>query len=158
MGLLDQVLGAALGRIGQGRGGLGDLVSGASRGAPRQAGASQLLMSLLPAVVAMLANRGGGGLGSLLEQFRAAGLDQQARSWVSSGENIPITRDDVASALGDRRLDEIAAQAGVSTDEASGGLAALLPELVNELTPQGDLPSQDQVDDSLASLQRSLGI
>ena len=69
-----------------------------------------------------------------------------------------ITRDDVANVFGDQRLNEIATQAGVSTDAASGGLAALLPELVNQLTPQGELPAQGQIDDSLSSLQRSLGL
>ena len=157
MGLLDQVLGGVLGQ-GQGRGGLGDLLSGLGAGTSGQGRGSNVLMSLLPVVVAMLANRSGGGLGGLLQQFQAAGLGQQAGSWVGTGDNAPITREQLTDALGQQRLSEIAAQAGVSEEQASGGLAALLPELVNQLTPQGEVPASAQVDDSLASLQRSLGL
>ena len=85
-------------------------------------------------------------------------IGQQASSWVGTGENMPVTGDDLERALGRERLAEIAAQAGVSESEASGGLAALLPELVNQLTPQGTVPPTEQLDDSLASLQRSLGL
>ena len=163
MGLLDQLLGGVLGQGGRNSsaGGLGDLLGGLAGGGQRQGGSGNLLLSLLPVVLAMLSNRGGasgGGLGGLLQQLQATGLGPQASSWVSTGENMPISADELARGLGHERLAEIATRAGVSEEEASGGLAALLPELVDKLTPQGELPSANQIDDSLASLQRSLGI
>jgi len=139
---------------------LGDLLSGLTGGGQQQGGGANLLTTLLPVVLAMLANRGGGGggLGGLLQQFQAAGLGQQASSWVGTGDNMPITREQLASVLGHDRLSQLAAQAGVSEEQASDGLASLLPEVVNQLTPQGELPAENQLDDSLDSLRRSLGI
>lgn len=169
MGLLDQILGAALGGSGartQGSGGLGGLgeLLGGLTGSRTQGGGAGLLTALLPLVVGMLANRAGsgnamtGGLEGLLRQFQNAGLGQQAASWVSTGENLPISADDLERVLGRDQLSQIAAQAGVPEAQASGGLASLLPEFVNQLTPQGQLPAQGELDDALSSLKRSLGL
>ncbi|MPZ47306.1 MAG: DUF937 domain-containing protein [Betaproteobacteria bacterium] len=170
MGLLDQVLGAALSKGGQsqggigdlgGLGGLGDLLGGRSNAAT---GGGNLLVTLLPLVLMMLQNRGGasgagGGLGGLLQQLQGAGLGQQADSWIGSGDNAPISPEQLRSALGPDSIHELAAQAGVSDDEVSGGLASLLPELVNQLTPEGRLPADGgQVDTAFADLRRSLGM
>ena len=165
MGLLEQVLGAALSKRGQsqsGTGGLGDLLGGALGGG-RRSGGGNLLVTLLPLVLMMLQKRAGAGggdgdLGGLLRQLQAAGLGQQADSWVGSGENLPISEEQLRSALGNEPIHELAAQARVSDEEASSGLASLLPELVNGLTPEGQLPAQGQVDTALADLRRSLGM
>jgi uncharacterized protein YidB (DUF937 family) len=111
----------------------------------------------------MLANRsgnatGGSGLEGLLRQFQAAGLGQQADSWIGTGPNMAVSADDLKRVFGHDELSQIAARAGVGEDEAAGGLAALLPELVDRLTPQGQMPAQGEADDALSSLQRSLGI
>lgn len=171
MGLLDQLVGAVLaGQGGQsqgqgGAGGLGELLSGLAGGGRQSGGGGgSLLTTLLPVVLAMLQRRGGGaggglgGLGGLLQQFQAAGLSQQADSWVSTGANLPISAEDLTRALGRDQVAQIAAQAGVSEEQASSGLAAMLPELVNQLTPNGAMPEQNEMDDALGSLQHSLGI
>lgn len=164
MGLLDEVLGAVLkgGQAQGGLGGLGDLLGG--RGGGSSSGGGNLLMALLPLVVMMLQNRGGaagasGGLGGLLQQLQAAGLGQQADSWVGSGTNAPVSAEQLRNALGPQSIHELAAQAGVSDDEAGEGLAALLPELVNQLTPEGRMPADPvQVDTAFDDLRRSLGL
>jgi uncharacterized protein YidB (DUF937 family) len=181
MGLLEQILGSVLanssgsqttGGLGdllgssQGGGGLGDLLGGAlGGGGGARGGGGNLLVTLLPLILMMLQNRGGnagagGGLGGLLQQFQAAGLGQQADSWVASGDNEPITPEQLSNALGPDSVHELAMQAGVSDEEASGGLAALLPELVHQLTPEGRLPADDsgQIDTAFADLRRSLGM
>lgn len=166
MGLLDQVLGQVLGQGGQrqgGSGGLGDLLSGlAGGGRPSGGAGGNLLATLLPVALAMLANRGSaggsGGLGGLLDKFRAAGLAQQADSWVSTGENLPLSPDQLTNVLGHDRLAQIASQAGLSETQATDGLASILPDLVNHLTPQGQVPQQSDVDDALGGLRRSLGL
>lgn len=171
MGLLDQILGAALGGqggqkpAGGGLGGLGDLLSGLA-GGRQQGGGANLMATLLPVVLTMLANRSGsgsggglgGGLEGLLKQFQAAGLTQQANSWVGSGDNLPISADDLKRVLGQDQLAQLAAQAGVPEEQASAGLADLLPEFVNQLTPQGQMPPQGELDDALSGLRRSLGL
>ena len=164
MGLLDEVLGAVLkgGQAQGGLGGLGDLLGG--RAGAAGSGGGNLLMTLLPLVVMMLQNRGGaagasGGLGALLQQLQSAGLGQQADSWVGTGANAPVSGSQLRDALGQDSIHELAAQAGVSDDEAGEGLAALLPVLVNQLTPQGSLPADTgQVDTAFDDLRRSLGL
>jgi len=166
MGLLDQVIGSVLSKGTQsqgGLGGLGDLLSGLGGGGQQQSGGGNMLAMLLPLVLAFMQNRGasaggGAGLEGLLGQLRANGLSQQADSWVGTGENLPVSADDLVSALGRGRVSELAAQAGVSEQQAGEGLASLLPELVNQLTPQGQMPAQNDVDDALGSLTRSLGL
>jgi uncharacterized protein YidB (DUF937 family) len=179
MGLLEQILGSVLAKSGgsqptgglgdllggsQGSGGLGDLLGGALGGGGSKSGGANLLVTLLPLVLMMLQNRGGaagarGGLGGLLQQLQAGGLGQQADSWVRSGDNEPISGEALRNALGPDSIHELATQAGVSDEEVSGGLASLLPELVNQLTPEGRLPADGgQVDTAFADLRRSLGM
>ena len=170
MGLLDGLLGALAGQgmrnqtSAGGLGGLGDLLAGASRGGGGGGGAN-LMTALLPVVLMMLQNRGGaggagglGGLGGLLQQFQGAGLNQQVDSWVGTGANMSISPEQLINVLGRDRVAQMASQAGVSEDQASTGLAAMLPEFVNQLTPAGQMPADHEVSDALGDLQRSLGI
>ena len=162
MGLLDGLLGALAGQAVRnqtsagGLGGLGDLLSGANRGR----GGADLITALLPVLLMMLQNRGGGagGLGGLLQEFQGAGFGRQVDSWVGTGENVPISPEQVIDVLGQDRVAQMAAQVGLSSEQASTGLAALLPEFVNQLTPAGSMPAEAEVGDALGDLQRSLGI
>lgn len=171
MGLLDQIVGGVLGaqaKPGEASsgalGGLGDLLGGLGGG--RGQGGAQMLAALLPIVLGMLANRSEGGAGSsqaggleaLLRQFQAAGLGRQADSWVGTGPNLSVSPDDLTRVLGHDRLSQIASQAGIGEAEAAGGLASLLPEFVDRLTPQGQLPATGEADDALDTLRRSLGL
>ena len=81
-----------------------------------------------------------GGLDMLLNQFRGAGNEQQVNSWVGTGANHPISPDQVNNALGQGKIAEIAAQAGISPEQMSQLLAQALPTLVDKLTPGGKLP------------------
>ena len=164
MSLLEGLLGAVLGGQGGrnqpglgGLGGLGDALSGRGRG---QQGGASLITALLPVLISMMQSRGAGagGLGGLLQQLQTGGLGQQVDSWVGTGANLPISPEQIVDVLGHGRVSEIAARAGVSEEQASGGLAALLPEFVNQLTPAGQMPAGNEVDDALGDLQRSLGI
>ena len=100
-----------------------------------------------------------GGLGALLELFQQKGYGDQARSWVGTGQNQPIPPDALSRIFGGDQLSQIASQAGVSEEEARTGLSALLPQVVDQLTPQGELPDQDQlsstIDDFMRQLQRT---
>ena len=155
MGLLDQILG--------GLGGAGKSPMGRSAGG---GGMGRILMSLLPVVLGMLANRAsgagrtgapGGGLGGLLEQLTQGGYGRQAQSWVSTGQNEAIDPDALAQVFGNDRIAQIAAQAGVSEEEARGGLAELLPDVVDHFTPDGKLPPMDQLLASIDDYQQRLG-
>ena len=117
MGLLDSVLGALTGG-GQG-GGQG---------------------ALLNAVVGMLANQGGGGIGDLIGKFQQAGLGNVIGSWVGTGQNLPISTDQLGSVLGSDTLGNLAKQLGLSHGDLSSQLSQMLPQVVDQLTPHGAVP------------------
>ena len=160
MGLLDQILGGLTG----GMQGEGQAPMGRSFGGGASGGA---MMALLPIVLSMLSNRGGGtgavaapvmgggggmaGLGGLLQQLTQSGYGQQADSWVGTGANEPLPPQAWSRVLPPEQLSAIASQAGISEDEARHGLSQLVPEVVDHLTPQGQVPPEDEL---LASIDR----
>jgi uncharacterized protein YidB (DUF937 family) len=162
-------------------------MGGRARQAPAQAsggGMGGVMMALLPVVLAMLAQRGGGsggmgdllgqilgggaqggagmggmgGLGSLLEGFQRAGFGEQAGSWVGTGQNLPIPPEAIEQIFGRDGLSQIAAQAGVSEADASAGLSQLLPEVVDRVTPNGQMPDLDALTASVSDLSRRFGL
>ena len=100
---------------------------------------------------------GMGGLGALLEQFQRVGYGDHAKSWVGTGQNMPISPDVITQVFGRDGLSKIAAQAGLSEADTSAGLSQLLPGVVDKLTPQGQMPDLDVLSQSVADLQRRLG-
>ena len=85
-----------------------------------------------------------GGLGDLLRQFQQNGHGEAANSWVGRGPNQQISPSDLAGALGADQLDALSAQTGMSRDELLDGLSRYLPEVVDRLTPDGRLPTEDE--------------
>ena len=172
MGLLDGLLGAALGGnsgggiqgallqavlsqvLGGGQqqqngGGLGGMLGGLLSGGQQQqngGGLGGLLGGLLGggANTADVHNQAAGGLGNLTGMLSQLGLGKQVDSWVGTGANEAISANDIQSTLGSNgTLAELAKSAGVSESDAAGGLAELLPELVNKLTPNGKVDAND---------------
>jgi len=123
MGILDQVVGALTG--GQAGGGSGQLI--------------QLVLQLIN-------NPQTGGLGGLLKTLQQGGLGEAASSWVSTGPNQPVTAEQIQSSLGDSLLPGLAAQLGVTPEQASGSLAQYLPQIIDHLTPNGQVPEHGQGD------------
>ena len=96
--------------------------------------------SLMNVVLQLINNPQTGGLGGLVQAFEQGGLGSVVNSWVSTGQNLPISAEQIKAVLGGGKLQEIASQLGVSPDQASGSLAELLPKVVDHLTPNGQLP------------------
>jgi uncharacterized protein YidB (DUF937 family) len=90
--------------------------------------------------VAQMLNNQPGGLSGLLQQFHDKGLGSLVTSWVGTGQNLPISADQIQHVLGSEQVKELAAKAGISPDVASSHLAQLLPMLIDKLTPNGQLP------------------
>jgi uncharacterized protein YidB (DUF937 family) len=82
-----------------------------------------------------------GGIDGLVKKFESAGLGNVAKSWISSGSNQTVSPDQVKEALGPQQVEQIASQAGVSTDEAAAGLSKVLPTAVDNVTPSGEVPT-----------------
>jgi uncharacterized protein YidB (DUF937 family) len=96
---------------------------------------------LLQAAMSLLVNNGqNGGLQGLMERFQEAGLGNAVSSWIGTGENVPVTPEQVQQALGDGPLQQISEESGLSQDETANHLSELLPTLVDKLTPAGHIP------------------
>lgn len=86
-----------------------------------------------------------GGLGDLLRQLQQSGHGDTANSWVGPGQNKPIAPGDLAKALGADQINGLMSQTGLSREELLSGLSQQLPEAVNHLTPEGRLPTENEV-------------
>jgi len=85
-----------------------------------------------------------GGLGDLLNQLKDAGQHDVAKSWVGNGPNQEIAPEDLAKALGSDQINVLMAHSGLSRDELLSGLSRYLPQVVNEMTPDGRLPTEQE--------------
>ena len=86
-----------------------------------------------------------GGLGDLLNQLQQSGHGETANSWVGKGDNKPIAPGDLANALGADQIQSLSAQSGLSRDELLSGLSQYLPQVVDHLTPDGRLPTENEI-------------
>jgi uncharacterized protein YidB (DUF937 family) len=87
----------------------------------------------------------GGGLGDLLKQLQQGGHGDAANSWVGSGQNKTIAPGDLASALGADQIDALTSHSGMSRDDLLNGLSQYLPRVIDHLTPDGRLPTENEV-------------
>lgn len=139
MGLLDALLSGMTGPA-------------AGGGQPTQSGMNPLLQIALQ----MMAGHGqGGGLSSLINEFQRAGYGQQMDSWVSTGQNLPISPEQLMQVFGQGRMQQMAADSGMDLGQLSGGLADVLPQLIDRLTPTGQVPAGG-IDSALAELSRMM--
>ena len=88
---------------------------------------------------------GAGGLGGLLAQLQAAGLDDAVRSWIGTGQNKPVQPEDLGDALGKRAVTQMADKAGCSQQDLLSQLAAALPGIIDRLTQDGRVPTQAEI-------------
>ena len=131
--------------------GLLDSMMGGTAGQPPQAqGGGQVVQLVL-----QLLQRNG-GIEGLLAKMQQAGYGDQAQSWIGTGQNQAVPADVLAQIFGQGQLGEIAQQLGLSRDDAAGGLAQALPDVVDLMTPQGRIPedTNDLVAQTLAKLRR----
>lgn len=109
--------------------------------------------SLIGAAAKLIRSKDIGGLHGLLQMFQQKGYGDAVKSWISNdSENKQISGGDVENVLGVDRVRQVAKQAGVSEQEASGGLAHALPQLVDRLTPDGKVPDNDSANNTLSQL------
>jgi uncharacterized protein YidB (DUF937 family) len=134
MGFLDDILSAA--KAAPGLQGLAGEVQGeAAAAAPAASGAHASLVQ--EAMGLLNENNNAGGLGGLVQQFEAQGLGHVIGSWTGPGQNLPISGAQLSGVLGDARLQQLAARVGLPPDAAASALAAVLPSLIDRMTPNG---------------------
>lgn len=179
-GVLGQVLGSQLG--GAQQGGLGGVLGGLLGGqaqsrqaSPADLGGllggilgqgqpqsqqggfnkSTLLLALLPIVLTYIQQNG--GLSGVLAKFQGNGLGNRAQSWVSiDQDNDGIDADDVVRLFGNQDISQMSAQIGASEQDVCQGIAELLPQIVNDLTPQGGLDNEQQANDEIDQILAQL--
>jgi uncharacterized protein YidB (DUF937 family) len=132
MGMLDGLINSALGGM-MGQGG-------------------QAQSPLLQMALQVLQQNG--GVEGILDKFRQGGYADQAASWQSTGQNMPVSGSALQEVLGSGAIGQIAQQLGMSHGEAAGGLAQVLPQLIDQFTPNGSVPDNhnDMVEQALAML------
>ena len=138
MGLLDSLIGAANGAASGSPPGQGSPAASAS-GMPGGLD-PQMLIGLVGSLLAS-----SGGLQGLLAKLQSGGLGEAAQSWIGTGANQPVSGDQLGSALGPDLMGMIASQLGGSHEQASGTLADLLPGLIDQLSPKGQLPTDNEL-------------
>jgi uncharacterized protein YidB (DUF937 family) len=153
MGLLDGLIGNVVGsmlRGNQAQDSLGSVLGGLGGGNQQQGG--NLLLQL---ALSMLQQNG--GLEGVLGKFRQGGMAQQADSWVSTGQNMNISADQLQQVFGSSTISDLAAQLGMSEGQASSTMAQLLPDVINRLTPEGQVPanSNEEIAQGLSMLSNS---
>ena len=153
MGLLDDVLGSAVPGGGLAKplmvaatallaakatGGLGSLLGGGGAAAPTPSGGGQP-PSGQP--------QGGllGGLAGLVQQFQQNGHGDTINTWIGSGQNQPITPDQLHQALGPDAVSNLSQLTGVASNDLIPELARVLPGIVDKLTPQGRVPDHAEM-------------
>jgi uncharacterized protein YidB (DUF937 family) len=118
------------------------------------------LGAMLPAVLGMLGGRSGAGntsgMHQLVDTMQAKGMGDVAGSWVGTGANQPITAAQVEQVLSPEQLTQLAAESGLPPEQVSQGVAAVLPDVVNTLTPDGSLPDHAQVQATTDQLRGAL--
>ena len=126
---------------------LGGLLGGKAKSAIGGLGGKDL-----SSVVSGLIGQGGAQLPALLEKFHAGGLGNLAQSWVGKGANLPVSGDQVKSVLGSDAISGIAAKLGISQDQAASKVAAVLPQVVDKVTPDGAVPDPQALSKNLSGL------
>ena len=133
MGLLDTVIGSVLG------------------GGNKQDALAKLVGDLITN------NPSGQGLAGLVQQFQQKGMGDLINSWVSTGQNQQLSAEQVEQAIGSEQVQQFARQTGMEGSQAAGSLAQLLPQIIDKLTPNGQVPAQGDVQSMLGNLMRNLG-
>jgi len=99
-----------------------------------------------------------GGLQGMTEKLSNSGLGKQVQSWVGTGENEPVSGQQMQQAVDPGQLHAMAQNAGMSDEETCDQLAKAVPVMVNQATPQGQIPQQDPFSKGLDSVKRLLKI
>ncbi len=122
---------------------LGGLLGGGQGGSGGGGGGGNILAQLLQSFLGGQGSGGGGGnpLSGLLEGLNKAGLTEQTQSWVGQGDNKAVTGAQVKEALPSDALRQVAEQNGITDEQAADQIASQLPQAVDKLTPQGQMPA-----------------
>lgn len=116
--------------------GLMDILGEVAGAVGNQKGANK---GLLDGVMDLLK---GDGLARIIGSLKDSGLEDIVSSWISTGQNKPISIDQIKKALGNEKLEALAGQAGIPVEQSSRLLKEMLPDIIDRLSPDGKLPKE----------------
>ena len=99
---------------------------------------------IMPIIMNLISEQNG-GLSGLIQKFTSNGLGDIVNSWTGTGDNLPISPDQISKVLGPDTIKNIAEKTGLDTKAVTGQLTTLLPEVINKLTPDGKIPEGDML-------------
>ena len=153
---LDDIIGGITGGkqrgdMSSGSGGLGDILGNVLGGQTTRGGfggKGMLIAALMPMVLSWIKRNG--GLSGALSKITGMGYEKQARSWLSNNEpNDNLDPNDINRLFDDSEIQQVAAHTGANETEVRQGLAELLPEVVNQLTPNGNLDNEPEANEEI---------
>ena len=156
---LDDLLGGLTGGnqrggMSSGAGGLGDILGGILGGQRNRGGfggKGMLVAALMPMVLSWIQRNG--GLSGALSKITGMGHEQQARSWMSNQDlNDNLDPNEVNQLFDENEIQQVAAQTGANETEVRQGLAELLPEVMNQLTPNGNLDHEAEANQEIEQI------
>ncbi len=130
-----------------------DAVAGAAK---QEIGAVASESGTIDQIMGLLGNTGTGGLEGLAQKFKAGGFGDMVSSWISTGKNLPISSQQIQQVLGSDLVKQFAQKAGVAPEAAANSLAQWLPVAIDKLTPNGQLPAGDALNQGLTLLKKKL--
>ena len=133
--------------------GLFDAIAGQVIGALRNSGNGGAAGGLMEAIGGLINNPQTGGLPGLISEFEQKGLGSAMQSWIGTGQNASITPDQLHSVLGSDQLQAIAAKLGLPMGDVANHLAQFLPQIINQITPNGAVPHASALDDAVGMLK-----
>ncbi|WP_201586400.1 YidB family protein [Psychrobacter jeotgali] len=161
---LDDLLGGLTGGtqrggMNSGAGGLGDILGSVLGGNQRSrsgfGGKGMLIAALMPMVLSWIQRNG--GLSGALSKITGMGYDNQARSWLSTNDtNDNLDPNDISRLFDENEIQQVAAHTGANDAEVRQGLAELLPEVFNQLTPQGNLNNETEANQEIEQIVSQL--
>ncbi|MEY4506917.1 MAG: hypothetical protein RL297_1495 [Pseudomonadota bacterium] len=128
MGLFDSIAGQVMQQAGSALSGTNDAAGGGN---------------MASMVMGLLNNPEVGGIQGLVAAFQKNGLGDTVASWISTNANLPISADQIMSVLGQGSLSDLAAKTGLSNGDVASSLSEHLPAFIDQLTPNGQLPTGD---------------
>ncbi len=157
------ILGSVLGQLGgqsqqSNTGGLGGILGsvlgqfgGQSQGS-NAGGGSQLLIAVLPLVLAWVQKQG--GLQGALDSLKGQGLTRQAEDWVSTGEgdNAVVDPQQIQNLFSDAEIEQVAQQAQAPKQDVLSAISTVLPQIIDSLTPQGEQTSNTEANSDIANV------
>jgi uncharacterized protein YidB (DUF937 family) len=97
-------------------------------------------------------------MGAVMDKFRQRGMGRQAQSWMSTGQNEPIDEQAVEQVVGHQELQQMAQRLGVPEEQVAQAFAEIMPEMVDKMTPQGQMPPEADavLDESTRTLEKEI--